>query len=150
MWVLLKKRCYNPWMLWVATALARAGEGQMACEAAAQGLLPSACDFWVMSKVTRHDRACLAALLPLLEARGKYAGHGRYYQPSRHTMDGTNLVFTNEAACVLEEKSSHVLCRHCKHASVCHLWAIISPYVRGHSATRIDVSPSLLNAGDSP
>jgi hypothetical protein len=71
MWVLLKGRCYDPWMLWVATALARAGEDQMACEAAAQGLLPSACDFWAMPWVTCLAQACLSELLPLLETCGE-------------------------------------------------------------------------------
>lgn len=66
LWQLLQGRSYSTWMFWLATALLRAGEEDTACEAAAQGLLPSACNFWDMRMVKDAHTSCFEALLPLL------------------------------------------------------------------------------------
>jgi hypothetical protein len=71
LWLLLKGRCYSPWMLWLAAALDRAGEQELACEAAAQGLLPVCCSYWGIGGVNRAHGFCLEALLPHLAHSGE-------------------------------------------------------------------------------
>jgi hypothetical protein len=66
LWLLLQGRCYTPWMLWFAAALDRAGEQQLVCEAAAQGMLPSSCHFWDIIAVKRVYATCFQTLLPML------------------------------------------------------------------------------------
>lgn len=59
-------RGYSTWMLWVAAALNRSGEQQLACEAAAQGMLPVSCHFWNIKGIDKASAACFEALLPVL------------------------------------------------------------------------------------
>jgi hypothetical protein len=81
LWLLLQGRCYTPWMLWVAVALDRAGEQQLACEAAAQGMLPSSCSYWGIRSAKKVHASCFEALLPHLthsgEAHSKQSSTGR-------------------------------------------------------------------------
>jgi hypothetical protein len=82
LWLLLQGRCYSPWMLWFAAALNRAGETQLACEAAAQGLLPGCCSYWGIKAVKTVYAACFKALLPQLVRLGRLllgwgSTHGR-------------------------------------------------------------------------
>jgi hypothetical protein len=72
LWLRLKGRCYTSWMLWVAAALDRAGEQQLACEAAAQGMLPVSCHFWDIMGIPTMNAACNEALLPVLARSSRH------------------------------------------------------------------------------
>jgi hypothetical protein len=72
LWPLLQGHCYSPWMLWFAAALHRAGEQELACQAAAQGMLPHCCHFWDMISVKQAYAACFEALLPTLARCGEH------------------------------------------------------------------------------
>jgi hypothetical protein len=72
LWLLLQGRCYSPWMLWVAAALDRVGEQQLACEAAAQGMLPGACSLLDIKNVQKAYASCLTAILPQLAQSGEH------------------------------------------------------------------------------
>jgi hypothetical protein len=73
LWALLQSRYYSPWMLWFAAALNRAGETQLACEAAAQGMLPHCCHFWDVISIKQGHAACFEAVLPVLAHSGEYS-----------------------------------------------------------------------------
>jgi hypothetical protein len=71
LWLLLDGHCHSTWMLWFAAALDRAGEQQLACEAAAQGLLPRSCSYVNISCTKREHASCLATVLPQLAKSGE-------------------------------------------------------------------------------
>jgi hypothetical protein len=71
LWLHLRR--YSTWMLWVAAALNRSGEQQLACQAAAQGLLPVSCHFWNIKGIDKASAACFEALLPVLAQSGRQA-----------------------------------------------------------------------------
>jgi hypothetical protein len=104
LWQLLQGRCYNSWMLWLATALLRAGEEGMATEAAAQGLLPSASAFWDIRAVKEAHASCFEALLPLL---ARSSEHPPCWQPPAQP----------DAGCILLAAVLQLL--HCDLSSPC-------------------------------
>jgi hypothetical protein len=90
LWVLHQDRCYSPWFIWLATALARGGEEQqVVAEAAAQGLLPYACSFWNIPRVTSCEVNCLQGLLPHLEASGEWAAASALVRTSAAVIAGS-------------------------------------------------------------
>lgn len=71
LWLLLQGRCYSPWMMWLAAALDRAGEQQLACAAAAQGLLPRACSYWGIRGIKSSHASCFESLILQLAESGE-------------------------------------------------------------------------------